>query len=241
MGDLIRMAREVEEWLAAVWDRDPAVADLIDEAVAALRAGGESVGPPFVVPVDGNPAEAAEARRGAAEEQLADLRRKYADVQAEEERIAVASQRLQAKVDAFRTRKEAIEAAYTAAEAAAEAGWIETVIEAASADIDNAGATGDEAVNADSPGPARPSLQLSELRPGAPELAGTRILFTVEPAGTAVLLAAGVESDWLRAWYTKPPVQIRPPRPGSFGRRGWAGRRLGNHRAAIPRPGHPPE
>ena len=273
MGYLIRMAPEVEEWLSRVRDRDPAVADLIDEAVAALRAGGESVGSPLVVPVDdpplsarpdldyayerqlemltrvrravadvatsrkrlelqatqleqqisklgeqsrkamgagyGNLAEEADARRGAAEEQLADLRRKYADMQAEEERITAASQRLQAKVDAFRTRKEAIKAAYTAAEAAAEAGWAEAVIEAASADINGAGATGDEAVNADSPGPARPSLRLSELRPGAPELVRTRILFTVEPPGTAVLLAAGIESDWLRAWYTEAIANCR--------------------------------
>jgi cytochrome c556 len=273
MGYLIRMASEVEEWLARVRDRDPAVAALIDEAVAALRTGGESVGSPLVVPVDdpplaarpdldaayerqlemltrvrravadvatsrkrlelqaaqleqqisklseqsrkvmeaghGNLAEEADARRGAAEEQLAELRRKYADMQAEEERITAASQRLQAKVDAFRTRKEAIKAAYTAAEAAAEAGWVEAVIEAASADIGGAGAAGDEAVDADSPGPAWPSLQLSELRPGAPELARTRILFTVEPPGTAVLLAAGMESDWLRAWYTEAIANCR--------------------------------
>src|ERR1700757_3703566 len=52
MGYLIRMAPEVKDWLFAVRDRDPAVADLIDEAVAALRAGGESVGSPLVVPVD---------------------------------------------------------------------------------------------------------------------------------------------------------------------------------------------
>ncbi len=273
MGYLIRMAPEVEEWLAAVRDRDPAAADLIDEAVAALRAGGESVGSPLVVPVDDLPlgarpdldaayerqlqmltrvrravadvatsrkrlelpatqleqqisklgeqsrkateaghgtlAEEADARRVAVEEQMADLQRKYADMQAEEERITAASQRLQAKVDAFRTRKEAIKAGYTAAQAAAEARWAEAVIEAASADIDGAGAAGDEAVKVESPGPARPSLQLSELRPGAPELARTRILFTVEPPGTVVLLAAGMESDWLRAWYTEAVANCR--------------------------------
>lgn len=273
MGYLIRMAPQVEEWLAAVRDRDPAVAGLIDEAVAALRAGGESVGSPLVVPVDdpplsarpdldaayerqlelltrvrravadvatsrkrlelqaaqleqqisklaeqsrkaveaghGNPAEQAETRRGAAEEQLADLRREYADVQAEEERMTVASQRLQAKVDAFRTRKEAIKAGYAAAKAGAEAAWVEAVIDDASADTDGPGSAGDEAVDADSPSPARPSLQLSELRPGAPESAGTRILFTVEPPGTAVLLAAGMESDWLRAWYTEAIANCR--------------------------------
>ena len=273
MGYLIRMAPEVEEWLAAVRDRDPPVAALIDEAVAALRAGGETVGAPLVVPVDapplsarpdldaayerqlemltrmrravasvamsrkrlemqaaqleqqisklgdqsreaaeaghGNLAEEAGARRGAAEEQLAGLRRQYADVQAEEERMTVASQRLQAKADAFRTRKEALKAAYAAAEAAAEAGWVEAVIEAASVDIDRAGPTGGEGVDADLLGAARPGLQLSELRPGAPEWAGARILFTVEPPGTAVLLAAGMENDWLRAWYTEAIANCR--------------------------------
>jgi hypothetical protein len=52
------MAPEVEEWLAAVRDRDPAAADLIDRAVAAVRAGGESVGPPLVVPLDDPPLSA---------------------------------------------------------------------------------------------------------------------------------------------------------------------------------------
>jgi len=53
---------------------------------------------------------------------------------------------------------------------------------------------------------------LSELRPGAP----VRILFTVEPSssgmepsGTAVLLAAGTERDWLDAWYTEAIRQSR--------------------------------
>ena len=59
------------------------------------------------------------------------------------------------------------------------------------------------------PDPARPSLPLSELRPGAPGSADTRILFTVEPPGTAVLLAAGMESDWLRAWYTEAIANCR--------------------------------
>jgi len=159
MGYLIRMAPEVHQWLASVRDRDPAAADRIDEAVAALRVGGESAGPPLVVPLDDDPslnarpdldtayerqlemltrvrravadvatlrkrlelqadqleqqigklgeqsrtameagrgdlAEQAGARRGAAREQLADLQRQYAGMQAEEERLTVASQRL---------------------------------------------------------------------------------------------------------------------------------------------------
>ena len=233
MGYLIRMAPEVEQWLAAVRDRDSAAADLIDEAVAALRAGGESVGAPLVVALDDDPslnarpdldtayerqlemltrvrravanvatsrkrlelqanqlgqqigkldeqsrkavemgrgdlAEEAGARRGAAQEQLADLQRQYADMQPEEERLTVASQRLQAKVDAFRIRKEAIKAAHAAAQAAAEAAWAEAVIDDVDADAEGAGSAADDAVNAGAPDPARPSLPLSELRPGAP-------------------------------------------------------------------------
>ena len=271
MGYLIRMAPEVQQWLAAVRDRDPAAAALIDEAVAALRAGGESAGPPLVVPLDdrslnarpdldtayerqlemltrvrravadaatsrkrlelqadqleqqigklgeqsrtameagrGDLAEEAGARRGAAREQLADLQRQYAGMQAEEGRLTVASQRLQAKVDAFRTRKEAIKAAHAVAQAAAEAAWAEAVID--DADAEASGSAADDAVNAESPDPARPSLPLSELRPGAPESAGTRILFTIEPPATAVLLAAGMEDDWLRAWYTEAIANCR--------------------------------
>ncbi|HMD24665.1 MAG TPA: hypothetical protein VKH61_11230, partial [Streptosporangiaceae bacterium] len=49
--------------------------------------------------------------------QLSDLQTQYASLQAEEEKLTIASQRLQSKVDAFRTRKETIKATYTAAEA----------------------------------------------------------------------------------------------------------------------------
>ncbi len=56
-------------------------------------------------------------RRSGVEQQLADLDRQYASLRGEEEKLTMASQRLQAKVDAFRTRKETIKATYTAAEA----------------------------------------------------------------------------------------------------------------------------
>ena len=56
-------------------------------------------------------------RRSSAQTQLIDLQTQYAPLQAEEEKLTIASQRLQAKVDAFRTRKETIKATYTAAEA----------------------------------------------------------------------------------------------------------------------------
>jgi phage shock protein A len=59
-------------------------------------------------------------------EQLAGLRRQYASMQAKEERAAAASRELMAKTEAFRTGKEAIKAAYSAAERAAGAALAET-------------------------------------------------------------------------------------------------------------------
>ena len=56
-------------------------------------------------------------RRSGLQQQLTDLQTQYAALQGEEEKLTLASQRLQAKVDAFRTRKETIKATYTAAEA----------------------------------------------------------------------------------------------------------------------------
>ena len=57
------------------------------------------------------------SRKATLQGQISDLETQYAQLQAEEEKLTVASQRLQAKVDAFRTRKETIKATYTAAEA----------------------------------------------------------------------------------------------------------------------------
>src|ERR1700728_3248689 len=56
-------------------------------------------------------------RKATVQGQLNDMSTQYAQLQGEEEKLTVASQRLQAKVDAFRTRKETIKATYTAAEA----------------------------------------------------------------------------------------------------------------------------
>lgn len=61
-------------------------------------------------------------RRGAVNQQISDLAAQHASLQQEEEKLTVASQRLQAKVDAFRTRKETIKATYTAAEAQTKIG-----------------------------------------------------------------------------------------------------------------------
>ncbi|REE99498.1 phage shock protein A (PspA) family protein [Thermomonospora umbrina] len=78
---------------------------LTDQGKKALQVGREDL------------AREALTRRAALDAQLADLRTQYQNLQGEEEKLTLASQRLQAKVDAFRTRKETIKATYTAAEA----------------------------------------------------------------------------------------------------------------------------
>jgi phage shock protein A len=56
-------------------------------------------------------------RKSALTGQISDLNAQHAQLQGEEEKLTLASQRLQAKVESFRTRKETIKATYTAAEA----------------------------------------------------------------------------------------------------------------------------
>ena len=56
-------------------------------------------------------------RKSGVQGQLSDLNTQYTSLQGEEEKLTAASQRLQVKVDAFRTKKETIKATYTAAEA----------------------------------------------------------------------------------------------------------------------------
>ncbi|KQY63890.1 MULTISPECIES: PspA/IM30 family protein [unclassified Nocardioides] len=56
-------------------------------------------------------------RKSALNGQITDLKTQHANLQGEEEKLTLAQQRLQAKIESFRTRKETIKANYTAAEA----------------------------------------------------------------------------------------------------------------------------
>jgi phage shock protein A len=78
---------------------------LTEQAQKALAMGREDL------------AREALTRKSAMAGQVGSLRQQQAQLQAEEEKLTLASQRLQAKVEAFRTRKETIKATYTAAEA----------------------------------------------------------------------------------------------------------------------------
>jgi phage shock protein A len=83
---------------------------LTAQAQKALEVGREDL------------AREALTRRSGIQQQLTDLQAQHAQLQGEEEKLTRASQRLQAKVDAFRTRKETIKATYTAAEAQTKIG-----------------------------------------------------------------------------------------------------------------------
>ncbi|GAA2498500.1 PspA/IM30 family protein [Streptomyces gobitricini] len=74
-------------------------------AEQALAAGREDL------------AREALTRRTAVAAQTADLEAQQASLKEQEDKLTLAAQRLEGKVDAFRTRKETIKATYTAAEA----------------------------------------------------------------------------------------------------------------------------
>ena len=78
---------------------------LAGQAQQALAVGREDL------------AREALGRRAAVTAQITDLQGQHAALEAQEEKLTLASQRLEAKVDAFRTRKETLKATYTAAEA----------------------------------------------------------------------------------------------------------------------------
>jgi len=80
------------------------------QARQALGAGREDL------------AREALGRKATLQTQVSDLENQYQSLQADEEKLTVASQRLQAKVEAFRMQKETIKATYTAAEAQSRIG-----------------------------------------------------------------------------------------------------------------------
>jgi len=84
---------------------DRQASKLQEQAKAALGGGREDL------------AREALTRRSGLQQQVGDLQVQLAQLQEQEEKLILASQQLQARVDAFRTRKETIKATYSAAEA----------------------------------------------------------------------------------------------------------------------------
>ncbi|MGB8022011.1 MAG: PspA/IM30 family protein [Candidatus Nanopelagicales bacterium] len=84
---------------------DKQLAKLDDQARAALSHGREDL------------AREALTRKSAVSQQMNDLHGQLAQLTAQEQKLSLAAQQLQAKVESFRTQKETIKATYSAAEA----------------------------------------------------------------------------------------------------------------------------
>ena len=135
----------------------------------------------------------------------AGLQERFAAAMAAEERLTAESQREQMLLDAFRTRKEVLKAAYTAAEAEQLIEQAQDASDDAVRPDDPAGAAArlDEIIGQieQELGLEAPAEGLKELRPGAPADSDIRILFAVEPPGTALLIAVLEGDDAVRDHY----------------------------------------
>lgn len=196
VAEAASLAREIELQIGGL---ESLHAQLADQHRDALREGNQDL------------AAAAAASLATADGQLAELRRLLPGVRKAEQQLTERSQRVQAQVEAFRTRKEVLKARYTAArgeravdeaiaasgpdaedrrrpgeapEAAAAAA--EGKLRQITIEIEQELRTGRPA---EAPGRLRPAPGLMELRPGAPGDSDVRILFAIEPAGPALLIA----------------------------------------------------
>ena len=200
VADVATSRKRVELQITSLEHNADKLARQRDEA---LRTGREDL------------ADVASSRAAAIMDQLSDLRRQYLGLYREEEKLTAASQRLQGKVEAFRSRKETLKATYTAAEASQsareamadlgeEAGDLDVpTMESFSSVTVRVTAQGDETLreirehapeSEDDSEPeddegVTPPPGLMELRPGARDDIQAALLFVVEPRDTAVVLA----------------------------------------------------
>ena len=153
----------------------------------------------------GKPQEATDAadKLAALHQQIAQARRLLPGVIAASQRLSQATQRLQARAEAWRARKETLKASYTAASGSLRVGEAIAALNLAGDDGDPQHDESGEAIStaADARlaelttqierelGQGAWPEGLMELRPGAPARSDTRILFAIEPPGTALLIA----------------------------------------------------
>ncbi len=202
VADVATSRKRIELQVSALEQQS---AKLASQRGHALDAGNEDL------------AREAETREGEIQAQLSQLRRQLDTVTGDEERLTRASQRLQAKVEAFRVQKETIKASYTATEGAqrvreafismgADASELEVPNVAAdptSATATAATATATEDLlheirqltpsSAGRPGLSdeddiEPPAGMMQLRPGSPDEVRAGLLFVVAPPDTAVLV-----------------------------------------------------
>jgi phage shock protein A len=186
-----------------VSDLEQQVPKLASQREHALGAGNESL------------ASEARSREAGTRQRLSELHRQLHTLTGEEERLTMASQRLQAKVEAFRVQKETLKARYSAAEGSQRVREVFAIIGEDTSDLEetntetdseselaSASAAEDELrrevrdlvpLSPDTPWPADEEdvpapPGMMELRPGAPDYPRAGLLFVVEPSDTAVLV-----------------------------------------------------
>jgi len=178
------------------------VPKLASQREHALGAGNEPL------------ASEARSREAGTQQRLSELHRQLHTLTGEEARLTMASQRLQAKVEAFRVQKETLKARYSAAEGSQRVREVFAIIGEDTSDLEtntetdseselaSASAAEDELrrevrdlvpLSPDTPWPADEEdvpapPGMMELRPGAPDYPRAGLLFVVEPADTAVLV-----------------------------------------------------
>jgi DNA-binding XRE family transcriptional regulator len=178
-------------------------AKLASQRQDALGAGNESL------------ASETRSREAGTQQRLSELHRQLRTLMGEEERLTVASQRLQAKVEAFRVRKETLKARYTAAEGSQRVREAFAIIGEDTSDLEEISTARDSESDLASASAAEDGLRqeirelaplspgtpwpadeedvhappgMMELRPGAPDYPRAGLLFVVEPSDTAVLV-----------------------------------------------------
>jgi phage shock protein A len=210
VSDVATLAKHIQLQIAEL---ESLQAKLGDQRARALEAGRQDLA--------GDAAD----KLAAVKDQVAGLRQLLPGVAEADRKLTENSQRQQARVDAFRTRKETLKAAYTAARAERA---VDDALAAPSQDAGDRG-TQDEDPGAPAtaaadrlreitrdierelrsepwtanPGDLRPPPGLMELRPGAPGGSEVRILFAVEPPGIALLIAVLEDRDAVRERYSE--------------------------------------
>ena len=200
VADVATSRKRVELMVSSL---EQQAAKLASQREQALGAGNESL------------ASEARSRETGTRQRLSDLHRQLHTLAGEEERLTMASQRLQAKVEAFRVQKETIKARYTAAEGVQRVREAFAIISKDTSDPEETNAETDSESDPASASAAEDELRqeirdltlpwsgnsgpaeeddihvppgMMELRPGAPDYPRAGVLFVVEPSGTAVLV-----------------------------------------------------
>lgn len=220
MGYDLHFAPEVRRWLAALEADQAELARPVNEALGQLKAKGDEVGPPLVVPVtyEQRQREVAPELEATYRRQLkavGELRREASEVAALrkslEDRLDDATtadqrDRLRSAFAGIRAQEERITEicqrvdrdvqGYRARKETLTASVTEAIIDGLTMLADVADVIG-------AADPEQPGGRLMELRPGAPKAIVARLLFTVEPGQPADVIAAATESDVLTAWYDR--------------------------------------